>query len=73
MSATLWELSDCLDKRGFTSRDLVKTYIARIHEVYHLFNAVIEINPDALSIAERLDEEQPAREGEGNYARSRSH
>lgn len=51
----------------------MKTYSARIHEVYHLFNAVIEINPDALSIAERLDEEQHVREGEGKYARSRSH
>ena len=41
----------------FTSADLVKAYIARTKEVNDELHAVIEINPDALSIAEELDRE----------------
>jgi len=35
----------------------VKAYIARTKEVNDELHAVIEINPDALSIAEELDRE----------------
>ena len=48
----------------FTGRSLVEKYLARIEEVDKrgpAVNAVIEINPDAVSIAEELDKERRAR------------
>ncbi|CAF4566595.1 unnamed protein product, partial [Didymodactylos carnosus] len=44
-----------------TSRQLVELYLKRIDDVNHKgpeLNAVIEINPDALEIAEQLDKER---------------
>lgn len=46
-----------LDHETFTAVDLVNAHIARIHEVNSVFNAVIEINPDAVDIAKELDKE----------------
>ncbi|KAF7595670.1 hypothetical protein BBP40_005114 [Aspergillus hancockii] len=42
----------------FTSVELVQAYIARINEVNSTLRPVLEINPDALSIAQALDEER---------------
>ncbi|KXH68836.1 amidase [Colletotrichum salicis] len=39
----------------FTSVDLVNAYVARIKETAPTLNAITEINPDAVSIAETLD------------------
>lgn len=44
--------------RQFTSVDLVHAYVARIAEVQQELRPVIEINPDALPIAQALDEER---------------
>ncbi|KID90345.1 glutamyl-tRNA(Gln) amidotransferase subunit A [Metarhizium guizhouense ARSEF 977] len=55
LDATLDELRHGLDAGLFTSVDLTKAYIARIHEVADELHAVNEINPDALSIAARMD------------------
>lgn len=55
LDATLDELRHGLDAGLFTSVDLTKAYIARIQEVAHELHAVNEINPDALSIAARMD------------------
>lgn len=57
LNITLDEIASGLDTRKFTAVDLTKAYIARIQEVNHVFHAVLEINKDALSIAEALDEE----------------
>ena len=42
----------------FTSVDLVNAYIARISEVQEALRPVIEINPEAVAIAQALDEER---------------
>jgi amidase len=63
-NATIGELADALAAGRTTSADLVRAYLARI-EAYDrggpLLNAVREINPDALAIAEALDRAKPAR------------
>ncbi|OQV00444.1 hypothetical protein CLAIMM_05937 [Cladophialophora immunda] len=58
LEATIDELQAGLASRRFTSVDLVKAYIARIHEVNDTLHAVTEINPDALAIARELDNER---------------
>lgn len=54
---TLEKASEGLQSGNFTSFDLVKAYLARIDEVSEL-NAVLQVNPDALEMARRLDEER---------------
>ncbi len=57
---TVGELQDGLNRGRFTSRDLVKKYLARIAELDShgpSLRSVIELNPDALSIAAALDAE----------------
>jgi amidase len=47
----------------FTSRSLVEKYLARIEEIDKngpKINSIIELNPDALSIADALDKERAA-------------
>ncbi|KAK0117542.1 hypothetical protein ONS95_011881 [Cadophora gregata] len=58
LDASLETLSDGLQKKVFTSVDLVKAYILRIAEVQDDFHAVLELNPDAVSIASSLDLER---------------
>lgn len=55
LDATLDDLRQGLDSGLFTSVDLVNAYLARINETSDLLNTVIEINPDAASIAAELD------------------
>lgn len=55
LDATLDELQEGLNCGMFTSVDLVEAYISRIAETNAELRAVIEINPDALSIAAELD------------------
>lgn len=55
---TLDDIAAGLDSGRFTSVQLVKTFLARIKEVDHIFHSVIETNPDALRIAQELDEER---------------
>ncbi|PSK34088.1 aspartyl/glutamyl-tRNA(Asn/Gln) amidotransferase, A subunit [Elsinoe australis] len=53
--ATLAQLAGGLEKRQFTSVDLVRAYTARILEVNGTFKAVTEINPDAVKLARDAD------------------
>ncbi|KAG1719927.1 glutamyl-tRNA amidotransferase subunit A [Suillus lakei] len=64
--ATIDDLQSGLAAGTFTSVDLVKAYVARIDEVNPVLHAVIEINPDALSIAASLDAERARGSSRGN-------
>jgi hypothetical protein len=57
LEATREELSLGLESGLFTSTDLVRAYLLRIDETSESLNAVIETNPDALSIVAKLDAE----------------
>jgi amidase len=54
---TLDDIAAGLDAGKFTSVQLVKVFLARIKEVDETFHSTIEVNPDAVRIAEELDEE----------------
>jgi amidase len=61
---TIAELQDGMNSGRFTARALVEKYSARIDEVDKHgpeVNAVIEMNPDAISIADELDRERRAK------------
>lgn len=51
------QLRDHLSKESFTSKELTECYLERIERVNSRIKAVIETNPDALAIADKLDEE----------------
>jgi amidase len=57
------ELQDGLRAGRFTARSLAEKYLARIDEIGKrgpAVNSVIEVNPDALAIADTLDKERKA-------------
>ena len=66
---TVPELQDGMKSGKFTARSLVEKYRARIDEVDTAqkdkrgpaVNAIIELNPDAMSIADSLDDERRAK------------
>jgi amidase len=61
---TISDLQDGMRSGKFTARSLVEKYSARIEEIDKngpAINCVIELNPDAVSIADSLDEERKAR------------
>src|SRR5216683_1218876 len=61
---TIADLQDGMKSGKFTARSLVEKYSARIEEIDKhgpTINAIIELNPDALSIAEALDQERHAK------------
>jgi amidase len=66
---TIPELQDGMKSGKFTARSLVEKYLARIDEVDTprkdkrgpAVNAIIEPNPDALAIADALDQERKAK------------
>src|SRR5216684_3437182 len=61
---TVSELQDGMKSGKFTARSLVEKYSARIQEIDKsgpVINSVLELNPDALSIAEALDQERHAK------------
>jgi len=61
---TISALQDGMKSGKFTARSLVEKYSARIGEIDKTgpaINSVIELNPDALSIAEALDQERKAK------------
>jgi amidase len=70
---TIPELQDGMKSGKFTARSLVERYLARIDEVDTphkdkrgpAVNAIIELNPDAISIAGALDEERKAKGARG--------
>jgi amidase len=60
---TVAQLQDAMAKGRYTSRDLVDRYLQRIEEIDRrgpTLRAVIEVNPDARSIADTLDAERKA-------------
>ena len=61
--ATIDELQQKMKNGEYTSKSITKIYLKRIAEIDKkgpALNAVIEINPDALAIAESLDAERKA-------------
>ena len=52
------DLSNALDKGYITSEQLVSIYLERIEEYDEQFNAINQINPDALKQAKELDKER---------------
>ncbi|KAF9525290.1 amidase signature enzyme [Crepidotus variabilis] len=59
--ASILELQNGLDKGLFSSADLVKVYFSRIEEINlkgPTLRAVLELNPQALSVASALDAER---------------
>jgi amidase len=61
---TLADLQDGMKSGKFTARSLAETYLARIEAVDKhrpAVNSVIEVNPDALAIADALDRERKAK------------
>jgi amidase len=60
---TISDLQEGMKSGKFTARSLVDKYFARIDEVDKhgpALNSVLELNPDALSIADQLDQERKA-------------
>ncbi|EDN10015.1 predicted protein [Histoplasma mississippiense (nom. inval.)] len=49
------QLQQCLESRKFSVYDLTECYLERIRRINGVLKAVIEINPDALDIAARMD------------------
>jgi amidase len=60
---TIGDLQDGMKSGKFTARSLLAAYSARIDEIDKqgpAINSIIELNPDALSIADSLDRERKA-------------
>lgn len=65
---TITELQDGMKSGKFTARSLVKEYLDRIDDIDKhgpAINSVLEINPDAISIAEGLDRERKEKGARG--------
>ncbi len=58
IEATIPELQALMASGQLTSKDLVKGYLRRIGSLNPLLNSVIETNPNAISIAQHLDNER---------------
>lgn len=54
--ATIQSVHNALSSHSATCREIVSLFIARIEEFNPVLNAVVSLNPDALSVADRLDE-----------------
>lgn len=52
------ELQDAMASGGLSSKELVKGYLRRISSLNPLLHSVIETNPNAVSIAQHLDNER---------------
>src|SRR5438552_14069429 len=55
---SILELQDAMASGQLTSKDLVMGYLDRIQSLNPLLNSVIETNPNAISIAQHLDNER---------------
>ena len=61
---TIAELQDGMKSGRFTARSLAEKYTARIEEIDKqgpAINSILELNPDALAIADGLDQERKAK------------
>ena len=66
--ATVAQLQDAMRTGARTSRSICAAYLARIAELDPQLHAVLETNPDALTVADRLDTER-----KGNRVRGPLH
>jgi len=65
---TIIDLQDGMKSGKFTARSLVEKYSARVAEIDKqgpAINSVIELNPDALAIADTLDQERKTKGARG--------
>jgi len=63
LEATVDQLQDKMQRGEYTARSITEHYLKRIYEIDRkgpTLRAVIELNPDALSIADELDKERKA-------------
>jgi amidase len=60
LEATIPQLQTLMASGELTSRELVQAYLRRIAELNPLLHSVIEVNPNAVGIAARLDNERRA-------------
>jgi amidase len=58
--ASILELGALMASGGLSAHDLTAAYLARIDRLDPVLHAVIEINPEALAVASRLDRERRA-------------
>lgn len=58
LDITVEQASIGLESGLFTSVDLVNAYVARIGEVNDTLHAITQLNPDAVAIAQQLDDER---------------
>jgi len=58
---TLPRILSALDTNLITSADLVKAYTLRIQQINHEYNAILQLSPDAVSVAHALDAERHPR------------
>lgn len=61
IEATITELQEGMTVGDFTSRDLAQAYLQRIREIDQqgpMLRSVIEVNPEALAIADQRDQER---------------
>ncbi|KAI1287858.1 amidase signature enzyme [Xylaria venustula] len=65
LDSSIAELATLLKAGDFNSQELVKLYVQRVGEVNDDLGAVIELNPDAVSIARHLDRERADGEARG--------
>jgi amidase len=66
---TISDLQDGMKSGKFTARSLVEKYQARIADIDKQgpsINSIIQLNPDALAIADALDQERKAKGERGN-------
>lgn len=56
--STILDIQQAMHAQNFTSKELVQFYLNQIADYNHKVNAILEINPDALMIAESLDRER---------------
>jgi amidase len=66
--ATIAEMQEAMTRGRWTARSLTEKYLARIEVIDRkgpALNSVIEVNPDALKIAELLDRERKQRGARG--------
>lgn len=55
---TISELQTAMQKGDLSAKEIVKKYLENIDETDKTIGSIIEINPDAVEIAERLDRER---------------
>ncbi|KAK9055681.1 hypothetical protein SSX86_026766 [Deinandra increscens subsp. villosa] len=56
--ATIDEIQSAFKQNKLTSKDLVEIYIREVRKLNPIYRAVIEVNPDAVRQAEKVDQER---------------